>query len=137
MYYKALHSTFVQQLLLSSHLVATKGYGQLPALDTSSLAKYGVAGALGLCAAALSCGLNLIRSGDVKLKSPINVEDGIATVAMRPELGSPNEEVHWGHQKKIYCSASLAIGQELDPKLLSDAGSDNEYALIYLPNCYS
>ncbi|KAI6153005.1 hypothetical protein BKA82DRAFT_4011403 [Pisolithus tinctorius] len=123
---KAFHSIFVQQLLLSSHLTATKGYVQVLALDTSSLAKHGVVGALGLCAAAVM----FTKSGDVKLKSPINVEDGIATVEMRPELGSPNEEVHWGHQKKIYCSASLAIGQEFDPKLLSDAGSDNEYALI-------
>ncbi|KIN99060.1 hypothetical protein M404DRAFT_156369 [Pisolithus tinctorius Marx 270] len=50
---KAFHSIFVQQLLLSSHLTATKGYVQVLALDTSSLAKHGVVGALGLCAAAV------------------------------------------------------------------------------------
>ncbi|KIO02520.1 hypothetical protein M404DRAFT_147753 [Pisolithus tinctorius Marx 270] len=51
---KAFHSVFVQQLLLSSHLTATKGYVQVPTLDTSSLAKHGVVGALGLCAAVVT-----------------------------------------------------------------------------------
>ncbi|KAL4078067.1 hypothetical protein J3A83DRAFT_4410332 [Scleroderma citrinum] len=46
---KAFCSVFMQQLLLTSHLNATKGYVQVPALDTSSLVKHGVAGALGLC----------------------------------------------------------------------------------------
>ncbi|KAI6097478.1 hypothetical protein F5141DRAFT_1220042 [Pisolithus sp. B1] len=54
---KAFHSVFVQQLLLGSHLSATKGYVQVPTLDTSSLAKHGVIGALGLCGAALMHGL--------------------------------------------------------------------------------
>ncbi|KAI6141204.1 hypothetical protein BKA82DRAFT_133344, partial [Pisolithus tinctorius] len=51
---KAFHSIFVQQLLLSSHLTATKGYVQVPALDTLSLVKHGVVGALGLCAAVVT-----------------------------------------------------------------------------------
>ncbi|KAI5996479.1 hypothetical protein F5J12DRAFT_958066 [Pisolithus orientalis] len=161
---KAFHSVFVQQLLLSSHLTATKGYIQVPSLDTLSLVKHGVVGALGLCAAVLSHGLNLIRSGDIKLKSPINVKDGIAKVAMRfvqtpikynMASGKDSKTVcafsdqNWGAPMRKFIGAakrrsiaqlqaiveltlaSLAIGQEeLDPKLLSDAGSDDKYALI-------
>ncbi|KAI6156936.1 hypothetical protein BKA82DRAFT_25941 [Pisolithus tinctorius] len=160
---KAFHSVFVQQLLLSSHLTTTKGYVQVPTLDTSSLAKHGVVGALGLCAAALSHGLNLVRSGDVELKSPVNVKDGIAKVAMRfvqtpvkynmasgkdSKTACAFSDQNWGAPMRKFMGAakrrsiaqlqaiielalaSLAIGQELDPELLSDAGSDDEYALI-------
>ncbi|KAI5995790.1 hypothetical protein F5J12DRAFT_785560 [Pisolithus orientalis] len=160
---KAFHSIFVQQLLLSSHLTATKGYIQVPTLDTSSLVKHGVVGALGLCAAALSHGLNLIRSGDVELKSHVNIKDGIANVAMRfvptpikynMASGKDSKTVctfsdqNWGASMRKFMGAtkrrsiaqlqaiieltlaSLAIGKELDPKLLSDAGSDDKYALI-------
>ncbi|KAI5994086.1 hypothetical protein F5J12DRAFT_962761 [Pisolithus orientalis] len=167
---KAFHSIFVQQLLLSSHLTTTKGYVQVPTLDTSSLAKHGVVGALGLCAAALSHGLNLVRSGDVELKSPINVKDGIAKVATRfvqtpvkynMALGKDSKtacafsDQNWGAPTRKFMGAtkrrsiaqlqaivelalaSLAIGQELDPKLLSDAGSDDKYALILDINCTS
>ncbi|KAI6013717.1 hypothetical protein BKA83DRAFT_4500097 [Pisolithus microcarpus] len=74
---KAFCSVFVQQLLLGSHLSATKGFVQVSALDTSSLAKHGVVGALGLCGAALMHGLNLIKSGNIKLKAPANAKDGI------------------------------------------------------------
>ncbi|KAI5996524.1 hypothetical protein F5J12DRAFT_785469 [Pisolithus orientalis] len=166
---KAFHSVFVQQLLLSSHLTTTKGYVQVPALDTSSLAKHGVVGALGLCAAVLSRGLNLVRSGDVELKSPINVKDGIAKVATRfvwtpikynMTLGKDSKTVctfsdqNWGAPMRKFTGAakrrsiaqlqaivelalaSLAIGQELDPELLSDAGSDNDMCLADI-NCTS
>ncbi|KIO09198.1 hypothetical protein M404DRAFT_22387 [Pisolithus tinctorius Marx 270] len=160
---KAFCSIFVQQLLLSSHLTATKGYVQVPTLDTSSLAKHGVVGALGLCAAVLSRGLNLVRSGDIKLKSPVNVKDGIAKVATRfvwtpvkynmasgkdSKTACAFSDQNWGAPTRKFMGAakrrsiaqlqaiveltlaSLAIGQELDPELLSDAGSDDKYALI-------
>ncbi|KAI5984110.1 hypothetical protein F5J12DRAFT_787660 [Pisolithus orientalis] len=159
----------VQQLLLSSHLTATKGYIQVPTLDTSSLAKHGVVGALGLCVAALSHGLNLVRSGDIELKSPINVKDGIAKVAMRfvqtpvkynMASGKDSKTVcmfsdqNWGAPMRKFMGAakrrsiaqlqaiiefalaSLVIGQELDPELLSDAGSDNNMCLADI-NCTS
>ncbi|KAL4069262.1 hypothetical protein J3A83DRAFT_4189116 [Scleroderma citrinum] len=50
-----------------SHLNATKGYVQVPALNTNSLAKCGVAGALGLCGVVVS--LNELLSGDIEFKS--------------------------------------------------------------------
>ncbi|KAI6142022.1 hypothetical protein BKA82DRAFT_27338 [Pisolithus tinctorius] len=160
---KAFHSVFVQQLLLSSHLTATKGYIQVPTLDTLSLAKHGVVGALGLCAAVLSHGLNLVRSGDVELKSPVNVKDGIAKVATRfvrtpvkynmasgkdSKTACAFSDQNWGAPMRKFTGAakrrsiaqlqaivelalaSLVIGQELNPELLSDAGSDDKYALI-------
>ncbi|KAI5986747.1 hypothetical protein F5J12DRAFT_787175 [Pisolithus orientalis] len=156
---KAFHSIFVQQLLLSSHLIATKGYVQVPTLDTSSLAKHGIVGALGLCAASVT----FIKSGDIKLKSPVNVKDGIAKVAMRfvwtpikynMALGKDSKtacmfsDQNWGAPMRKFMGAAkrrfiaqlqvivelalalLVIGQELNPKLSSDAGSDNKYALI-------
>lgn len=51
---KAFCSVFVQQLLLTSHLNAIKGHMEVPALDTSTLVNHGVAGALGLCSAAVT-----------------------------------------------------------------------------------
>ncbi|KAI5995265.1 hypothetical protein F5J12DRAFT_961655 [Pisolithus orientalis] len=162
---KAFRSVFVQQLLLSSHLTTTKGYIQVPTLDTSSLAKHGVVGALGLCAAAVT----FIKSGDVELKSPINVKDCIAKVATRfvqtpvkynmasgkdSKTACTFSDQNWGAPMRKFTGAtkrrsiaqlqaivelalaSLAIGQELNPELLSDAGSDDEYALIYI-NCTS
>ncbi|KAL4071375.1 hypothetical protein V8B97DRAFT_2044816 [Scleroderma yunnanense] len=80
---KAFCSVFVQQLLLTSHLNAMKGYIQVPALDTSSLVKHGVAGALGLCGAVLQHGLTLIKSGDIELKSMVSGKDGIAKLTTR------------------------------------------------------
>ncbi|KAI6140160.1 hypothetical protein BKA82DRAFT_4019654 [Pisolithus tinctorius] len=156
---KAFCSIFVQQLLLSSHLTATKGHIQVPTLDTLSLVKHGVVGALGLCAAAVT----FIKSGDIELKSPINVKDGIAKVATRfawtpikynmasgkdSKTACVFSDQNWGAPTRKFTGAakrrsiaqlqaiieltlaSLAIGQELDPELLSDAGSDDEYALI-------
>ncbi|KAL4065777.1 hypothetical protein V8B97DRAFT_2111432 [Scleroderma yunnanense] len=49
------------------HLNATKGYVQVPALNTNSLEKCGVAGALGLCGVVVS--LNELLSGDIEFKS--------------------------------------------------------------------
>ncbi|KAL4081388.1 hypothetical protein V8B97DRAFT_1913451 [Scleroderma yunnanense] len=48
-----------------THLNATKGYIQVPALNTNSLAKHGMAGALGLCGVVVS--LNKSLSNVMKL----------------------------------------------------------------------
>ncbi|KAI6159026.1 hypothetical protein EDD17DRAFT_1762951 [Pisolithus thermaeus] len=169
---KAFRSVFVQQLLLGSHLSATKGFVQVSALDTSSLAKHGIVGALGLCGAALMCGLNLIKSGDIELKAPANTKDGIAKLATRDvrtpvrfNMASGKDsktacafsDQNWGTPTRKFTSAaqrrsitqlqdivelaltSLTIGQEPDPNALSNAGSDDEFALIcmffFLPTC--
>ncbi|KAI6138232.1 hypothetical protein EDD17DRAFT_1516926 [Pisolithus thermaeus] len=160
---KAFRSVFVQQLLLGSHLSATKGFVQVSALDTSSLAKHGIVGALGLCGAALMRGLNLIKSGDIELKAPANTKDGIAKLATRDvrtpvrfNMASGKDsktacafsDQNWGTPTRKFTSAaqrrsitqlqdivelaltSLTIGQEPDPNALSNAGSDDEFALI-------
>ncbi|KAI5983184.1 hypothetical protein EDD15DRAFT_2317534, partial [Pisolithus albus] len=160
---KAFRSVFVQQLLLGSHLSATKGFVQVSALDTSSLAKHGIVGALGLCGAALMRGLNLIKSGDIELKAPANTKDGIAKLATRDvrtpvrfNMASGKDsktacafsDQNWGTPTRKFTSAaqrrsitqlqdivelaltSLMIGQEPDPNALSNAGSDDEFALI-------
>ncbi|KAI6104544.1 hypothetical protein EDD16DRAFT_1750002 [Pisolithus croceorrhizus] len=169
---KAFRSVFVQQLLLGSHLSATKGFVQVSALDTSSLAKHGIVGALGLCGAALMRGLNLIKSGDIELKAPANTKDGIAKLATRDvrtpvrfNMASGKDsktacafsDQNWGTPTRKFTSAaqrrsitqlqdivelaltSLTIGQEPDPNALSNAGSDDEFALIcmffFLPTC--
>ncbi|KAI6094798.1 hypothetical protein EDD16DRAFT_1721360 [Pisolithus croceorrhizus] len=161
---KAFRSVFVQQLLLGSHLSATKGFVQVSALDTSSLAKHGIVGALGLCGAALMRGLNLIKSGDIELKAPANTKDGIAKLATRDvrtpvrfNMASGKDsktacafsDQNWGTPTRKFTSAaqrrsitqlqdivelaltSLTIGQEPDPNALSNAGSDDEFALIW------
>ncbi|KAI6128904.1 hypothetical protein EDD16DRAFT_1516004 [Pisolithus croceorrhizus] len=160
---QAFRSVFVQQLLLGSHLSATKGFVQVSALDTSSLAKHGIVGALGLCGAALMRGLNLIKSGDIELKAPANTKDGIAKLATRDvrtpvrfNMASGKDsktacafsDQNWGTPTRKFTSAaqrrsitqlqdivelaltSLTIGQEPDPNALSNAGSDDEFALI-------
>ncbi|KAI5997455.1 hypothetical protein EDD15DRAFT_2528599 [Pisolithus albus] len=156
---KAFRSVFVQQLLLGSHLSATKGYIQVPSLETSSLAKHGVVGALGLCSAALQRALNLITSGDVELKVPANAKvttrDVRTPVKFNMASGKDSKtacafsDQNWGTPTRKFTSAaqrrsttqlqgivelavsSLTMGQELDPDALSDAGSDDEYALIF------
>ncbi|KAI6122924.1 hypothetical protein EDD16DRAFT_1778788 [Pisolithus croceorrhizus] len=161
---KAFRSVFVQQLLLGSHLSATKGFVQVSALDTSSLVKHGIVGALGLCGAALMRGLNLIKSGDIELKAPAKTKDGIAKLATRDvrtpvrfNMASGKDsktacafsDQNWGTPTRKFTSTaqrrsitqlqdivelaltSLTIGQEPDPNALSNAGSDDEFALIW------
>lgn len=103
---KAFHSVFVQQLLLGSHLSATKGFVQVSTLDTSSLAKHGVVGALGLCSAALMCGLNLIKSGDIELKAPANAKDGIPKLATRDVRTPVKFNMASGKDSKTACAFS-------------------------------
>ncbi|KIK17696.1 hypothetical protein PISMIDRAFT_14942 [Pisolithus microcarpus 441] len=160
---KAFHSVFMQQLLLGSHLSATKGFVQVSALDTSSLAKHGVVGALSLCGAVLMRSLNLIKSGDIELKALANAKDSIPKLAMRDvrmpikfNMASGKDsktacafsDQNWGMPTRKFTSTaqrrsitqlqdivelaliSLTIGQEPDPNALSNAGSDDEFALI-------
>ncbi|KAI6095237.1 hypothetical protein EDD16DRAFT_1721001 [Pisolithus croceorrhizus] len=103
---KAFRSVFVQQLLLGSHLSATKGFVQVSALDTSSLAKHGIVGALGLCGAALMRGLNLIKSGDIELKAPANTKDGIAKLATRDVRTPVRFNMASGKDSKTACAFS-------------------------------
>ncbi|KAI6021329.1 hypothetical protein BKA83DRAFT_4126224 [Pisolithus microcarpus] len=143
---------------VSSHLSATKGYIQVPSLETSSLAKHSIVGALSLCSAALQHALNLIKSGDVKLKALANAKvatrDVHTPVKFNMASGKDSKtacafsDQNWGMPMRKFTStaqrrsttqlqgmielalSSLAVGQELDPDALSDAESDDEYALI-------
>ncbi|KAI6020742.1 hypothetical protein BKA83DRAFT_4494550 [Pisolithus microcarpus] len=162
---KAFCSVFVQQLLLGSHLSATKGYIQVPSLETSSLAKHGIVSALGLCSATLQHVLNLIKSGNVKLKvladAKVTTRDMHTPVKFNMASGKDSKTVctfsdqNWGMPMRKFMSAaqrrstaqlqgivelalsSLVMGQELDLDALSNAGSDDEYVLIfYLPATY-
>ncbi|KAI6123710.1 hypothetical protein EDD16DRAFT_1700475 [Pisolithus croceorrhizus] len=101
---KAFCSVFMQQLLLGSHLSATKGYVQVPSLDTS-LAKHGIIGALGLCSAVLQHALNLIKSGDIKLKAPANAKVTTRDVLQNGLLLSPSEHV----PPLLHAYASLSV----------------------------
>ncbi|KAI6041534.1 hypothetical protein EDC04DRAFT_2601668 [Pisolithus marmoratus] len=145
---KAFHSVFVQQLLLGSHLSATKGYVQVSTLHMSSLVKHGVVGALGLCGAAV----------------PVNAKDGIVKLATRDvqtpirfnmALGKDSKtacafsDQNWGTPMRKFTNAAqrrsttqlqgiveltlalLMIGQEPNPNALSNVGSDDKFALIY------
>ncbi|KAG1728599.1 uncharacterized protein EDB91DRAFT_1086013 [Suillus paluster] len=54
------HSAFVQELLATAHLSRIIGHANVPALDTNTLAKSGITGALGLCAVLLERTLTLV-----------------------------------------------------------------------------
>ncbi|KAI6007822.1 hypothetical protein EDC04DRAFT_2907603 [Pisolithus marmoratus] len=103
---KAFHSVFVQQLLLGSHLSAMKGYVQVSALHMSSLAKHSVVGALGLCGAVLMHSLNLIKSGDIEFKVPVNAKDGIVKLATRDVQTPIRFNMASGKDSKTACAFS-------------------------------
>ncbi|KAL4063821.1 hypothetical protein J3A83DRAFT_4192417 [Scleroderma citrinum] len=112
---KAFCSVFMQQLLLTSHLNAMKGYVQVPALDTSSLAKHGMAGALGLCGAVVSFnkslsqlqhGLTLIKSGNIELKSMVSGKDGIAKLTTRDMQTPKKLNMASGKDSRTTCAFS-------------------------------
>ncbi|KAL4080465.1 hypothetical protein J3A83DRAFT_4043716, partial [Scleroderma citrinum] len=103
---KAFLSVFVQQLLLMSHLNTTKGYVQVPTLDTQSLKKHGMVGTLGLCSAALQCGLTLIKSGDIELKSPVSNKGSIAKLMTRDVQTPKKLNMASGKDSRTACTFS-------------------------------
>ncbi|KAG1876644.1 hypothetical protein DFJ58DRAFT_182878 [Suillus subalutaceus] len=64
------HSAFVQELLATAHLSRIIGHADVPALNTDTLAKSGIAGALGLCAASLEYAFTLVADNTITIDNP-------------------------------------------------------------------
>ncbi|KAG6377254.1 hypothetical protein JVT61DRAFT_1315 [Boletus reticuloceps] len=98
---KAFHGNFIINLLATTYLSNVKGHVHVEELDTHALAFCGIKGILGLCCAAIKCGLQLVNTvgleGLVKGKPTPHPPASFNKQAGKVTTGENSfSDQHWG-----------------------------------------